>query len=204
MFPDGSPVTLEPNGFLDPGPMPQRSWVGRHVQCTSLSRIAALMGAAAFLGGSGRAGALVFWLAGLDGLLASGHSLHHRHDGRDYRRSSNLPASGCKQFARATSCGLLLNDPQVMIFPVGFSTVFAVLVGNLINHGLYHSLIDAGSQVVAVRHALSQRSSRLEGVEARFRWASVTESSCKFFLPWCAVSPHCFMVHFSSETWPYS
>ena len=31
-----------------------------------------------------------------------------------------------------------------MIFPVGFATVFAVLMGNLINHGLYHSLIDAG------------------------------------------------------------
>ena len=30
-----------------------------------------------------------------------------------------------------------------MIFPVGFATIFAVLVGNAINHGLYHSLIDA-------------------------------------------------------------
>jgi len=30
-----------------------------------------------------------------------------------------------------------------MIFPVGFATIFAVLMGNFINHGLYHSLIDA-------------------------------------------------------------
>ena len=34
---------------------------------------------------------------------------------------------------------------QVMIFPVGFATIFAVLMGNFINHGLYHSLIDAAT-----------------------------------------------------------
>eukprot|EP00932_Pfiesteria_piscicida_P022114 SRR837773.8879.p1 GENE.SRR837773.8879~~SRR837773.8879.p1 ORF type:complete len:269 (-),score=62.86 SRR837773.8879:192-998(-) len=38
----------------------------------------------------------------------------------------------------------ITGDP-VMIFPVGFATVFAVLMGNLINHGLYHSLIDVQS-----------------------------------------------------------
>ena len=55
-----------------------------------------------------------------------------------------------------------------MIFPVGFSTVFAVLVGNLINHGLYHSLIDAGSQVVSVPRGLKQHSSRGEAVKRDF------------------------------------
>jgi len=39
----------------------------------------------------------------------------------------------------------ITGDP-VMIFPVGFATVFAVLVGNTINHGLYHSLLDVQSQ----------------------------------------------------------
>ena len=29
-----------------------------------------------------------------------------------------------------------------MIFPVGFATIFAVLMGNMLNHGLYHSLVD--------------------------------------------------------------
>lgn len=84
VFPDGSPVTLEPNGFLDPG-------------------IAALMGAAAFLGGSGRVTLFT------------------------------------------TVMMVEITGDPVMIFPVGFSTVFAVLVGNLINHGLYHSLIDVQS-----------------------------------------------------------
>ena len=36
------------------------------------------------------------------------------------------------------------GDP-VMIFPVGFATIFAVLMGNMLNHGLYHSLIDVQS-----------------------------------------------------------
>lgn len=38
----------------------------------------------------------------------------------------------------------ITGDP-VMIFPVGFATIFAVLMGNMINHGLYHSLIDVQS-----------------------------------------------------------
>lgn len=38
----------------------------------------------------------------------------------------------------------ITGDP-VMIFPVGFATIFAVLMGNFINHGLYHSLIDVQS-----------------------------------------------------------
>lgn len=38
----------------------------------------------------------------------------------------------------------ITGDP-VMIFPVGFATIFAVLMGNCINHGLYHSLIDVQS-----------------------------------------------------------
>ena len=37
-----------------------------------------------------------------------------------------------------------------MIFPVGFATIFAVLMGNFINHGLYHSLIDVTSSVQEV------------------------------------------------------
>merc|ERR1719313_1387249 len=39
----------------------------------------------------------------------------------------------------------ITGDP-VMIFPVGFATVFAVIIGNLINHGIYHSLLDIQSQ----------------------------------------------------------
>mmetsp|Transcript_142571 Transcript_142571/g.371394 ORF Transcript_142571/g.371394 Transcript_142571/m.371394 type:complete len:927 (-) Transcript_142571:51-2831(-) len=38
----------------------------------------------------------------------------------------------------------ITGDP-VMIFPVGFATIFAVLVGNCLNHGLYHSLVDIQS-----------------------------------------------------------
>ncbi|CAE7033605.1 clcD [Symbiodinium natans] len=85
VFPNGSSLTLEPNNLLlDPG-------------------IAALMGAAAFLGGSGRVTLFT------------------------------------------TVMMVEITGDPVMIFPVGFATVFAVLVGNLINHGLYHSLIDVQS-----------------------------------------------------------
>eukprot|EP00930_Biecheleria_cincta_P016771 TRINITY_DN13529_c0_g1_i2.p1 TRINITY_DN13529_c0_g1~~TRINITY_DN13529_c0_g1_i2.p1 ORF type:complete len:884 (+),score=147.56 TRINITY_DN13529_c0_g1_i2:103-2754(+) len=38
----------------------------------------------------------------------------------------------------------ITGDP-IMIFPVGFATIFAVIVGNRINHGLYHALIDVQS-----------------------------------------------------------
>merc|ERR1719271_1884252 len=80
-------VLLTPStaGYLDPG-------------------IAALVGAAAFLGGSGRVTLFT------------------------------------------TVMMVEITGDPVMIFPVGFATVFAVLVGNLINHGLYHSLLDVQSQ----------------------------------------------------------
>merc|ERR1711908_111078 len=38
----------------------------------------------------------------------------------------------------------ITGDPS-MIAPVGISTLFAVIVGNWFNHGLYHSLIDVAS-----------------------------------------------------------
>lgn len=72
------------SGYLDPG-------------------IAALVGAAAFLGGSGRVTLFT------------------------------------------TVMMVEISGDPVMIFPVGFATVFGVLVGNAINHGLYHALIDVQS-----------------------------------------------------------
>ncbi|CAE8615623.1 unnamed protein product, partial [Polarella glacialis] len=41
----------------------------------------------------------------------------------------------------------ITGDP-IMIFPVGFTTIFAVIVGNWVNHGLYHALFE----IYWVRH----------------------------------------------------
>jgi CBS domain-containing protein len=90
-FADGGPLSKHPvltpstSGYLDPG-------------------IGAVVGAAAFLGGSGRVTLFT------------------------------------------TVMMVEITGDPVMIFPVGFATVFAVLVGNALNHGLYHALIDVQSQ----------------------------------------------------------
>jgi len=87
---DGGPLpvqsllTPDTDGFLDPG-------------------IAAVVGAAAFLGGSGRVTLFT------------------------------------------TVMMVEITGDPIMIFPVGFATIFAVVVGNKINHGLYHALIDVQS-----------------------------------------------------------
>lgn len=80
----GDPSMVFGTGLLDPG-------------------IGALIGAAAFLGGSGRVTLFT------------------------------------------TIMMVEITGDPVMIFPVGFATIFAVLMGNFINHGLYHSLIDVQS-----------------------------------------------------------
>jgi chloride channel 7 len=77
-------LTPDTAGYLDPG-------------------IAAIVGAAAFLGGSGRVTLFT------------------------------------------TVMMVEITGDPIMIFPVGFATIFAVIVGNKINHGLYHALIDVQS-----------------------------------------------------------
>lgn len=82
---DGKTIlTHESDGYFDPG-------------------IGAILGAAAFLGGSGRVTLFT------------------------------------------TVMMVEITGDPIMIFPVGFATFFAVLVGNAINHGLYHALIDVQS-----------------------------------------------------------
>lgn len=103
-----------------------------------------------------------------------GHFIYDDHDGGDYRRPSlfdsfewqgslwvshtQMPGAAVSLLVLRFVCHswqamIFLQQKtikktaqwQVMIFPVGFATIFAVLMGNFINHGLYHSLIDAAT-----------------------------------------------------------
>merc|ERR1719188_1558271 len=53
---------------------------------------------------------------------------------------------GCSRISLMTTVMMveITGDP-VMIAPVGVATLVAVVVGNVWNHGLYHSLIDVAS-----------------------------------------------------------